>query len=390
MTTQTVQPAHMLRRPAALYWWLLGGTLFLAGWAMLDGAFAQVIMSTIADAYLQVTTFVAATLLLFYGLERIFGISAVNMLERSGVWQVPVAAALGALPGCGGAIIVVTNYVSGRLSFGAVLATLTATMGDAAFLLIAKEPTTGALMMAIGLVVGTISGYIVDKIHGRDFLRPSQDKTGPDAETAQNLASRHDAPHFVNQLWLIAIIPGIIIGILGAFQIDLDPLLANSVTEQPVTLFGFMAGLLCFSMWLVPRFIKSSPNTSHQGQILRQTIADTNFVTGWVIIAFLLFEVSLFATGYELSQLFDGLAIWIPLMAVVIGLLPGCGPQVLVTTLYLSGIVPLSAQIGNALSNDGDALFPAIALAPKAAIIATLYSTIPALLLAYGWHFYTL
>ena len=39
------------------------------------------------------------------------------------------AAALGALPGCGGAIIVVTQYVTGRLSFGSVVAVLTATMG---------------------------------------------------------------------------------------------------------------------------------------------------------------------------------------------------------------------------------------------------------------------
>ena len=30
-----------------------------------------------------------------------------------------------------------------------------------------------------------------------------------------------------------------------------------------------------------------------------------------------------------------------------------------------------SAQLANAISNDGDALFPAIAIAPKAAILAT-------------------
>ena len=50
-------------------------------------------------------------------------------------------------------------------------------------------------------------------------------------------------------------------------------------------------------------------------------------------------------------------------------------------------LVPLSAEIGNAISNDGDALFPAIALAPKAAIIATLYSAIPAFIFAYGYMF---
>ena len=76
-----------------------------------------------------------------------------------------------------------------------------------------------------------------------------------------------------------------------------------------------------------------------------------------------------------------------PLMAILLGFLPGCGPQVLVTTMYLSGIIPLSAQIGNALSNDGDALFPAIAIAPRVAVVATLYSAVPALILAYGWLF---
>ena len=51
-------------------------------------------------------------------------------------------------------------------------------------------------------------------------------------------------------------------------------------------------------------------------------------------------------------------------------------------------LIPLSAQIGNALSNDGDALFPAIAIAPKVAIVATLYSAVPAFILAYGWMFW--
>ena len=46
--------------------------------------------------------------------------------------------------------------------------------------------------------------------------------------------------------------------------------------------------------------------------------------------------------------------------------------------------MPLSSQLANAISNDGDALFPAIALAPKAAICATFYSAIPAFILGYG------
>ena len=76
------------------------------------------------------------------------------------------------------------------------------------------------------------------------------------------------------------------------------------------------------------------------------------------------------------------------MIAVLLGFLPGCGPEVPVTTIYPSGIIPLSAQIGKALSNDGDALFPAIAIALKVAILATLYSAVPAIILAYGWMFW--
>ena len=42
--------------------------------------------------------------------------------------------------------------------------------------------------------------------------------------------------------------------------------------------------------------------------------------------------------------------------------------------------------MGNAISNDGDALFPAIALNPSAAFWATIYSTIPAMIMAYGFY----
>ena len=73
------------------------------------------------------------------------------------------------------------------------------------------------------------------------------------------------------------------------------------------------------------------------------------------------------------------------MMAILIGFIPGCGPQVVVTSLYLAGAIPLSAQLSNAIANDGDALFPALALAPKAAILATLYSAIPAVVIGYSW-----
>ena len=363
-------------------------TLFILsvlGYGLLNHEFGEIVIASIADAYIQVTSFVAATLFLFYGIERLFKIDITKKLSESGNFQVFFAALLGALPGCGGAIIVVTRYVSGSLSFGSVLATLTATMGDAAFLLIAKEPTTGLFIMGLGLFVGTITGYAVDKIHGKDFLRP---KTSPNPPVDNSHASRQSNSLVLIRFWVMLIIPGIALGILAAFQVEIDALLANPFIAQPGTYLGFIGGLFCVFLWVAPSFLKKgTQNNAKIPAYLRDTIADTNFVTAWVVFAFLIFEIWMFSFNIDLESLFSGFALYLPLIAVVIGLLPGCGPQVIVTSMYIGGIIPLSAQIGNAISNDGDALFPAIALAPKTAIVATLYSTIPALIFGYGWFF---
>ena len=115
-------------------------------------------------------------------------------------------------------------------------------------------------------------------------------------------------------------------------------------------------------------------------------IFETSFVTTWVIVAFMAFELTMLWSGFDLAGFFDTAAVLVPLLAVLVGFIPGCGPQIIVTTLYLSGIIPFSAQIGNAISNDGDALFPAIALAPKTAVLATLYTALPALILSYALY----
>jgi len=351
----------------------------------------EVVISAVADAYLQVSTFVAATLLIFFSLEKFFNFDLSEKLKKAGYLQVPIAAALGALPGCGGAIIVITRYLTGNLSFGAVLATLTATMGDAAFLLIAKEPTTGLFIVFLGFFVGSITGWATDKIHGKNFLR-SQNQNDPNEnkiiDTTENENSDLKS-NILDCIWMFILIPSIVIGFGLAFQFNMDELLSVGFLKSPTTLLGFLGGVLCLIMWLSPRFIPNLPkNSTNNKNIIRRTISDTNFVTSWVVFAFLLFEISNHVFDFELNIISSQMSVFIPLIGVLAGFLPGCGPQIIITTLYLSGTIPMSALVGNAISNDGDALFPAIALAPKVALVATLYSGIPALIIAYFWFLF--
>ena len=350
----------------------------------IDNQTWEIIKSSVADAYIAVTSFVAGTLLLFYSLEKYCNIDLEHIFLKKPKLEVFLSSFLGALPGCGGAIIVLTQYSRGKASFGSVVAALTATMGDAAFLLIAKEPLIGLFIFFIGFIVGFISGVIVNLIHGKSFMKMN----GCDVIKLNSKPSNYKTSKSLDLFWIILIIPGIVLGILSAFQIDLDAFFSNKLIENPITFYGFFAGLLCFVMWIIPIVsgYKYNPSGSNE-KIIRRTVSDTNFITGWVILAFLAYELTVHLGNIDLEAIFKSYYAFVPLIAIVVGFLPGCGPQILVTTLYLNGIIPLSAQIGNAISNDGDALFPAISLHPKAAVKATIYSGIPAIIVGYSYFF---
>ena len=363
----------------------LGAIAALALAVLLVPGSWHAVVESLSDAYLAVSIFVAGTLALVLTAERALKIDLGAWLQQYRRWQVPVAALLGAFPGCGGAILAITQYTRGHLSFGGVVATLTATMGDAMFLLLAREPQTAIGVLAASLVVAVISGYVVDAIHGENFMRPAKRQTHADNPKAIENAQQSQLG-VMGRIWMALIVPGGLIGVLGAFQIEVDSWLQQWVHASPALWLGVIGAVLAVTMWIVRGGEQSESCAAQQPSVAHSVIQTTNFVTTWVVFAFVGYEVLVAATGVDLGQAFSVWGPLVPGIAVLVGFIPGCGPQILVTSMYLSGSLPLSAQLGNAMANDGDALFPAIATAPKAAMVATLYSAIPALIVAYGWY----
>ncbi|RYH02295.1 hypothetical protein EU805_10620 [Salipiger sp. IMCC34102] len=348
---------------------LLVALVFL-GLAVAPGELGALTRSLMTDAFVQVSGFVAATLLLFYGAERLFDFNIGQALKGAKRWQVPMAALLGTTPGCGGAVVVVAAFSSGNVGFGAVVATLTATMGDAAFLLIATRPDAALVVLPLSFVVGILSGWIVDRL--------------PAIRITPNATNAHDMVPFIGHTrfkdWLFAAfaLPGLIIGITQLSVADVEAIFGPVLPIVGVG--GTFVGLF---IWATSR-LKAMTNVDDTP--LTRMAEETSFISVWVIGAYLAYDYLVAFGGFDLEALFSSVAPLLPLMGVLVGLVPGCGPQVLVTTLYVNGLIPFAALMGNAISNDGDALFPAIALDPKAAIWATVYSSVPALVLAYGFH----
>jgi len=357
----------------------------------------EITVTTLSDAFWAVSTYVAFTLVIYHYLSNIMGKTnrITALYNKSRTNQVVFSSLLGALPGCGGAIVVTTQYISGKVGFGSVVAVLTATMGDAAFLLIAAQPKVGFGVMALGVVVGAISGMVVNALHKDDFLRPeTQDKQQDqkDENSEQNTSCLQvKAINLQGVFWKWVLIPATVIALLGSFQVDINQLF--HLPQHSIEWIGAILAIGSMMLWSLTKEISdyqstvSEDNKCVSSHPMQKAAQDTNFVSAWVIVAFLIFELSTYFSGINLHTVFLGYGMWMPLIGLAIGLLPGCGPQILVTSLYLSGAMPMSAQLSNAISNDGDALFPAIALAPKAAMLATFYSAVPAFVVGYGYYF---
>lgn len=339
--------------------------------AIAPGELGALTRELMLDAYFQVSVFVAATLMLFYGSERLFRFNIGTALENAKMAQVPIAALLGATPGCGGAVVVVAAYSSGHVGFGAVVATLTATMGDAAFLLIATRPDAAAVVLPLSFGVGIISGWLVDALR----VVPPAPKSGACA-----MPIRIGALRKRDLAFLAAAIPGFALGVLQLIQSPLYDQ-APMLVLNGIGLAGTALGLL---IWATSP-LQAMTNAA-DAPTTRMT-EETSFISVWVIGAYLAYDYLVAFTGLDLQTAFQTVAPLLPLIGILIGFVPGCGPQVLVTTLYINGALPFAALIGNAISNDGDALFPAIALSPRTAVLATLVSAIPAVFVAYGFYF---
>jgi hypothetical protein len=344
--------------------------LVLLALAVVPGELGALTRGLMTDAYVQVSVFVAATLLLFYGTERLFRFDIGKGLKSARGFQVPLAALLGATPGCGGAVVVVAAYSSGNVGFGAVVATLTATMGDAAFLLIATRPDAAAVVLPVSFAVGIVSGWLVDAFNRVDLT--------PDTSAHCEIAPLIGRTRRRDIAYLALAAPGLVVGAAQIGQVGIE-----TIFGLPVPLIALAGTALGLFTWATSP-LKAMTNAGDSP--LTRMAEETSFISVWVIGAYLAYDYAAVYAGLDIEAWFGAVAPLLPMLAILVGFIPGCGPQVLVATLFVNGALPFAALIGNAISNDGDALFPAIALNPRAAVVATLYSAVPAVVVAYGFY----
>ena len=382
----------------------------------------EVIVVSMRDAFLAVTVFVAAMVLLFSWLQYISAGRFVDIIRANTSWQPVFGALMGITPGCGGAIVMMPMYARGYVTYGTVISTLIATLGDAAFVLIGAavtDPSFIAPVVAVHLisfVVGISWGYFVDimKITPRNPLGKFSSNYNKNSssrivlqEINENLTEVFDdlgreektgwgyfLLHQGYTVWWIVTSLGLIFAILLLVWSAQDADFALEINYNPFTLDGFITwiGLIGTSLSIIlyisqKNWISDDSEATIGDKLysMRETMihsaSETAFVTFWVMSAYLIFEFSMLFSGMteaDLALYGDGIIAVI--IAAVIGLIPGCGPQIIAITAYTKDLISFPALVANAISQDGDALFPLLVRHRVASIWATVHTTIPALI----------
>ncbi|MDS0293189.1 putative manganese transporter [Halogeometricum luteum] len=396
---------------------------------------ADIFLGSVRDGFVQVSAFVAVTVLLFSYVQYRTDGRLVKKLEENRRAGPLVGALMGLTPGCGGAIVMMPLYVRGSVSFGTVVATLIATAGDAAFVILALAPEAALYSYGIAFATAILFGYAVDnfglgvgrvdravrslstmatdggvaapvtgnKVHHYDDAAAGDVEGACDAE---RFGHDHDGPVRDSPLmrsvslaalvaWWAAAAVGLGAGVLYLLRGAPDvPMVAGLSFAGLFTVAGIAGTTLSVYLYFVGRKYvghgdvgRARDTFGSTYETLTHAAMETSFVTVWVIAAYLLYEYAMLFTGADIAGLAAAAGVLAPVAGAAVGLIPGCGPQIILSTAYAEGAIPFSALTANAISQDGDALFPLIAIDKTAAVVASIYTTVPALVVGVVLHY---
>ena len=376
----------------------------------------EIVVTSMRDAFLAVTVFVAVMVLLFSWLQYSTSGRFVEFIRENKKLQPIIGALMGLTPGCGGAIVMMPMYARGYVTYGTVVATLIATLGDSAFVLIGAAVADSSFIApmiavhVISFVVGVTWGYIVDMTGttprnplgrfgptiGEEVVHESAEGTSPLDDLSREVPEGlgYNILHQGYVLWWAVTIVGFIFAILLLVWSGQDADYSLELAYNPLTLNGFITwvGLLGTTLSVILYIAQKNwfaddteATIGDKLHSMRETMihaaSETAFVTFWVMIAYLVFEFSMLFSGLteqDMSKYGDGVIAVI--IASTIGLIPGCGPQIIAITAYTKDMISFPALAANAISQDGDALFPLLVRHKAASLWATVHTTIPALI----------
>ena len=304
-----------------------------------------------------------------------------------------LGAFLGATPGCLGAYAAGSLYIHRVLTVGALVATMIATCGDEAFIMLVLFPEKAIRIFILLFAIGTVTGMLVDAVlrarRTRHTTHVSQYRSIHEEEAActpfsrQQIAGqwRHCSPHRGwLTVFLLLFVLGIASGRIKHPHLDLeaeshvqteavgpaadhehhaeaDPSHKEGWNWVRLTLLALMLVGLAIVVTVPDHFLDE-----HLWNHLVR-------IHAWRIF---LWTLGALAVTHMLDGIMDLEAaiaahrLPVLLLACLVGILPESGPHLVFVVLYAEAGIPFSILLASCVVQDGHAMIPLLAHSRRA------------------------
>jgi len=317
--------------------------------------------SQIVNLSIIITSFVFTMMLLVEYLNVITHGKWQNKLRKSKFGQIILGVLLGAVPGCLGAFTVVSLYSHGVVSFGALVATMIATSGDEAYVMLSLFPVKAILLMVIISVIGFLVGYLTDRFYKKEVLLLGNDLHEFELHSEDTYRSL-SLSLIKKQLVNITFPRALLIGMLVVF---LALLATNSVAAHEENWIRISLAITTFFGLYVVATVPDHFLEKHLWQHVLKKHLLRIFLWTFGTLLFLYYMQSLL----DIDAWIHSNYIIVLLIAVLIGIIPESGPHLIFVTLFASGTIPFSILLASSIVQDGHGTLPLLAISQKSFVI---------------------
>ncbi|MBN2342166.1 MAG: arsenic efflux protein [Deltaproteobacteria bacterium] len=348
-----------------------------------------------------ITAFVAMMMVAIEYLNVITRGNVVDrMLNRRSKGYV-IGVLLGMTPGCLGAFAMVSLYAHKRVSIGAIVATMVATSGDEAFVMLGLFPKTAVLMFVGLALLGMGAGWVTDKLvfkhheSNRQLDCAFETHAGHEVEKFEwrTFVNNWRSPSATRSILTVSI--GLCIALMVAFKMgwfvpvndhtghvqkseshelnhsshhehegDKHPDETSSMHDHNHGTGGWtwytLVGLLLFGIFVVATVSEHFLEEHLWGHVLKVHVPRM-FLWTLGALAFIV-VLDQFVDVANLVQR----NLWLVLLvAVAVGFIPESGPHLVFVSLFASGAIPLSILVASSIVQDGHGMVPLLAHSRK-------------------------
>ena len=311
-------------------------------------------------------------------------------------WAHPIIGSLlGAIPGCGGTIVVASLYKNQKISFGGLFATFISTLGEGSFVLLGASNEADvvgnleayATITIFGLITGIIFGFLADIFGFRANSHNNHNNytDDQDLKTKQNIV----AEILIECLAFYAIIPMAIFLAPGAIMAlwggGIDAI-SNLTYWFSVVLTAICMIFYCFSIFIYKHHDCCYSYGTIKSTILH-AVLDVSMVVSYVFIGLFVANYMIdIVIGAEIFKAWMTSSVYVViLLAALIGLTPGCGGMIAVAVAFITiPNFPMAALIAAAIATSGDGIFPLLAENRKDGFIVSVVGLVVALVVGYS------